>query len=242
MTKILEAAIIGDSHAKVIALAAEESGILFRKVMTASFQNYVDATLEYSAADGLKFQMSEFNRQKDLRADETKNNRVAHRAKNLTTTLNQIVNLKLPVYVNVGMTAVYFVRSLIVAAKENGQDPGLISRKVAQAAAEEHFESYARFYESLVQHVPDVTCFYGPTRFTPDMRHVWLAYDDVAAKRLSQIGIEIIDLRAKLGDDGLLLDPRYYRTTDDDQVHGNADWGLSVINGIQQDFLSKYPE
>lgn len=237
MKTVIEAALVGDSHAAIMINSAEDAGLQFKCPIAAASPNFVGAGFITDAEGGVHFRISEFRRDEAFFGSE-KTERFARKAAKLDVLFRLAFNWKLPVYANVGMTAVHFVNDLMAAAEANGQDGALISAKIARATAEDYIADYLHFYETLVRHAPSVTCFFGPTRFRPENRHIWMAYDQVMAGHLADMGIRILDLRSAFGGDDLLLDRRYHKESGDDLVHANDQWGLEVVQAIRKDLAA----
>lgn len=234
MTTVIDAALVGDSHASVMIKSGEAAGLEFKRAIAAASPNFVGAEFVTGQDGRVDFQLSQLRRDDGFYgADRTE--RFARKAAKLNVLFRQAFALKLPIYANVGMTAIHFVRDIMTAAQANGQDGTLISAKIARATAEDYIADYLRFYQTLVRMAPSVTCVFGPTRFLPENRHIWMAYDGVISERLTGMGIRILDLRGRFGDDRMLLDPRYYKSPNDDLVHANDQWGLEMIEAIRQD-------
>lgn len=234
MKTVIEAALVGDSHAAIMINSAEDVGLQFKCPIAAAAPNFVGAGFVTDENGDVHFRISEFRKDEAFFGAE-KTERFARKAAKLDVMFRHAFNWKLPIYANVGMTAVHFVGDLMAAAEANGQDGALISAKIARAAAKDYIADYLRFYETLVKHAPSVTCFFGPTRFRPENRHIWMAYDEVICADLTRIGVRILDLRREFGDEQLLLDPRYYKDPGDDFVHGNDKWGLDMVQAIRDD-------
>lgn len=234
MKTVIDAALVGDSHASIMIKSGEDAGLQFKCPIAAAAPNFVGAGFVTDENGDVRFKISEFRKDEAFFGTE-KTERFARKAAKLDVMFRDAFKRKLPVYANVGMTAVHFVNDLMVAAEANGQDGTLLSAKIARATAEDYIVDYIRFYETLVRQAPSVTCVFGPTRFRPESRHIWIAYDEVICTRLSQIGVRILDLRHHFGNEQLLLDPRYYKDSGDDFVHANAKWGLEMVQEIQDD-------
>ncbi|RJE81721.1 hypothetical protein [Paracoccus sp. JM45] len=241
MKTVIDAAFVGDSHGTTIQVAGERNEIVFQCPITAASAMYVGSTLADDGEGNITFEMQPF------RLDEERNGVArakhrAHKASQLGTAFKKAFNSNLPVYSNIGMTARNFVLGIVSAANANGQDPANISTKIARAAAEDFFSGYAEFYKFMQARAPRVTAFYGPTRFDPALRHIWMAYDDVVRDTLKGLGVALIDLRAEFGDEQLQLQPQFGREPFDDGVHANDAWGLRILEVIQQDIAEKSAE
>ncbi|WP_378946201.1 hypothetical protein [Paracoccus sp. R86501] len=234
MKTVIEAALVGDSHASVMIKSGEAKGLEFKRAIAAAAPNFIGAEFTTDDDGKTRFQISQQRRDDTVfGADRTE--RFARKAAKLDVLFRQAFDLNLPIYANVGMTAIHFVRDVTTAAQANGQDGTLISARIARAAAEDYIAGYLRFYRTLVHKAPMVTCVFGPTRFLPENRHIWMAHDRVISEHLTGMGIRILDLREQFGDDQLLLDRRYYKDPGDDLVHANDQWGLEVIEAIRTD-------
>ncbi|WP_108503140.1 hypothetical protein [Paracoccus indicus] len=234
MKTVIEAALVGDSHASVMIKSGEARGLEFRRAIAAAAPNFIGAEFTTAQDGRTRFQISSLRQDEALFGAE-RTERFARKAAKLDVLFRQAFDLRLPIYANVGMTAIHFVRDLTTAAQANGQDGTLISARIARAAARDYIAGYLRFYGTLVRMAPQVTCVFGPTRFLPENRHIWMAYDQVMAGHLADMGIRILDLRSAFGGDDLLLDRRYYKDPGDDLVHANDRWGLEVVQAIRKD-------
>ncbi|MDN5567770.1 MAG: hypothetical protein L0G27_03300 [Paracoccus sp. (in: a-proteobacteria)] len=241
MKTVIDAAFVGDSHGVIMIKSAEAAQLEFKRAITAAAPNFIGAEFSEAEDGSVHFQISQF-RKDDQFFGEERTQRFARKAAKLDVLFRQTFNLRLPIYANVGMTAVHFVRDLTAAAQANGQDAALMSAKIARAAAQDYVDGYLQFYATLAKMAPKVVCLFGPTRFQPEHRHIWMAYDDVMSAGLTGLGIAILDLRQQFGDDQLLLDRRYYKDPGDDLVHANADWGLESVQAIQTHMAASMSE
>jgi hypothetical protein len=240
MKTVIEAVFVGDSHGTAIQVAGERNDIVFQCPITAASAMYAGSKLVDDGVGNIIFEVQPY-RLDEARIGVERVKHRAHKASQLGTRFRQAFDSQLPVYSTIGMTARNFVLGIVSAAAANGQDAANISTKIAKAAAEDFFSSHKEFYEFIVARAPKVVAFYGPTRFEANMRHIWMAYDNVVRDTLTGLGVELIDLRAEFGDEQLQLRPEFGREPIDDGVHGNDAWGLRILEVIQQHMAETSP-
>jgi len=230
MPKIIDAVFVGDSHGIIMQTAAETADIRFSHPITAASAMFAGSSLSTDDTGKVEFQIDQLRLTRQ-EIDEKKAKHRQTKAKKITNSFRAAFDSGLPVYANIGMTARTFVSGVAHAAKANKEDISLISKKLARLSAKSFFTEYAAFYKELRERSPSVTVVFGPTRFVEQNKTLWLAYDEMVVKTMEELDIEVLDLRAELGDENMLLRSEYYKEPDD-QVHGNDVWGLAVIDKI----------
>lgn len=230
MTTMIEAVFVGDSHGMIMQSAAAEDGLRFRHPITAASAMFAGSTLTLDDQDQAVFQIDPGRTDAARIAPEKAAHRL-HKGKAIEQLFRKGFATGLPLYSNIGMTARTFVLRIATAAKANGEDPSAMSAKLARMAASEFFQPYADIYATMARQAPKVVAVYGPTRFDEATRNLWLAYDDAVRRMLEERGVEVLDLRAQLGDDQLLLRPEFHGDPDDG-VHGGKHWGATVVRAI----------
>lgn len=232
MKTVIEAAFVGDSHGTTVQVAGERNDIVFRYPITAASAMYVGSSLIDDAQGNITFQLQPFRLNEERNGVDRAKHR-AHKASQLGNRFKKAFDSSLPIYSNIGMTARNFVLGTMSAARANGQDAATMSTKIAKASAADFFHGYADLYRFMLARSPRVTAFYGPTRFDPETKHIWMAYDEVVRQTLTGLGVEVIDLRAQFGDEQLQLRPEFGKEPEDDGVHANDAWGLQILDAIQ---------
>ncbi len=231
MMTVIDATLLGDSHAMVIDAAAAHSERTFQHRFLEPFATYIGAKLVRNNSGQVDWVFGDAVKDFGDKAAE-RLRRKNEKAGSLSRRMEKVVASGLPVYSTLGVTAFAFVRSMAAAARKNREDVSLIQAKIARAAAARHFDDYAEFYQSLRDLGLSVTCTFPPTRFTPETRKIWMAYDQVVAERLELMGIDMIDMRADVGGEDLLLNPIYNAEDPEDTVHANELWGSKMLEGI----------
>ena len=227
----INAAFVGDSHGMIIQAAAADAGITFKHPITAASAMFAESRFAPDDAGKPTFQPAAGRIDPEVHAA----NKIAQRLKKahtLTGAFQSLFANPVHVFANIGTTARTLVQRIVTSQKSNGQTGQAMSIKLAKRAAKEFFQDFRQQYAEIALHCPEVIFFYGPTRFTPETRDLWLAYDEAIAAEIAEIAVDMLDLRSTLGDDDLLLLPEYYPEPDDD-VHANAKWGMDVMTAIQ---------
>jgi hypothetical protein len=232
MPTVIEAALIGDSHTRAIETAADERDITFRRPITAASPMFLNARFETRDDGQIAFIPDAHHFDTTAHPEKKVQNKTA-KTRKLSASFNGLFETPLPVFINIGTTAHTFVTRIIAAQDAANLKNAFVSRNLATKAAHEYFSNYKAFYTVITQHCPDVTCFYGPTRFTARTQDLWLSYDEAIASDLTELGVKILDLRADLGDATLALRPEYHVDNAEDQVHANAKWGHAILDAIQ---------
>jgi len=232
MPTVIEAALIGDSHTRAIEAAATARDITFRRPITAASPMFLNARFETGSDGHIAFVPDAHHFDTTAHPENKVQNKTA-KTRKLSASFNGLFADPLPVFINIGTTAHTFVTRITSAQDAANLKNAFTSPKLANRAAREYFQTYRNFYAVIAQHCPDVTCFYGPTRFTPRTQDLWLAYDAAIASDLTDLGVKILDLRADLGDTTLALRPEYHVDNADDQVHPNTNWGHAIVDAIQ---------
>lgn len=228
---LISAAFVGDSHGVVVIQAARARNFSFRRVIRATAPVYVNARLHEQGDGSVRFE-TKHNRINEDFANSEKYTK-SKREENLSVYFNRAIKENLDFYSTVGMATFRFVRYINAISSNDDGNTAPITRKILKMAAYEHFDQYVGFYQDLISRAPRVTCIFGPTRYTPENRDIWMAYEDAAQDRLQEIGVEVLDLRARFGDGDLLLSNRYIKD-DDDTVHANLTWGAEVFEEIKK--------
>ncbi|WP_146612622.1 hypothetical protein [Paracoccus sediminilitoris] len=232
MTTEIDAIFVGDSHGMIMQSAAAAHGIKFKYPVTAASATFGGATMRKSENGGVVFEIAASR----LDPDRVKPEKISHRlqkANSIRQKLSVAFKTGLPIYSNIGMTARNFVLGIVTAAKANGEDPSLLSKKMMRLAAEEYFQQFVSQYDTMKASSPRVTAVFGPTRFEHSSRALWMSYDDTAARMLRERNIDILDLRGDFGNEDLLLREEFYGQPDDG-VHGNDHWGLMTVRKIAE--------
>jgi len=229
MPTVIKAAFVGDSHGMIVQSAAAENGITFQAPITAASAIFAQAKFVREEGDtAADFQMAADRVDLERHSAAKVKHRI-NKAKAMTAAFQAVFEDPLPVFMNIGTSARPFALKMAAASKN-----APMSRKLMKIAAQEYFADFRAQYAQIVTHCPEVICFYSPTRFTAETRDIWLAYDDMVAAEMGDLGVEMLDLRAELGDDDLLLREEFYPTPEDDGVHAGHAWGMAVTEAIQR--------
>jgi hypothetical protein len=226
MPTVINAAFIGDSHGMIVHAAAAKNEMTFQTEITSASATFRHAYFDTDETGALKFLM-EAGRVDPERHTAAKVNYRINKANIMSASFQSLFNAPLPIFSNIGMSARPF--ALQMTAQKNAS----LSRKMMKMAVHEYFSDFHAQYVEITKHCPKVACFYSPTRFTDITCDAWKIYDEVVATSLGDLGVDILDLRAVLGDKNLLLQPEYYPTPEDDGVHANDAWGMKIIDAIQ---------
>lgn len=234
----IDAAFIGDSHGMIVQSAADQNGIFFRLPITAASATFAHARFVENTNDQPEF-IVDPERLDPERHPATKIKHREHKASLMAKSFRDLFDAPLPVFANLGTTARPFVQRFTRLQQDSGQPAYSFSRKLVKRAAQEFFTDFRAQYAEIAKYCPDITCFYGPTRFTPETRDLWLTYDDAISTELKSLGIKMMDLRGDLGDETLMLRPEYHAENPEDPVHANAAWGMAVIDAIQRNLATR---
>lgn len=220
---VVEAAIIGDSHA--IAIWKELApGTVFRYRMTAPAKHF-DGCFYEAGADGPRITATHV-RDTFPRADEKTLQALENARPRLDAQLRPILTAGLPVVSSLGAASYRFARRTRIMDADGTR----FSRKLLRAAAAEFARHYLGFHEQLLPHVPRLIFVIGPCRYPDRERDQWLSYDAMLTERMAALGAEVIDTREAAGDDDLRLRPEYEA---EDILHGNRAWVDLVMARIQ---------
>ena len=86
------------------------------------------------------------------------------------------------------------------------------------------------FYAALCERGKDVYAVRSPQRFNQDQASVWKAYEDVVVKRLTAMGVHIVDIRAETTDSRGALRPEFASVEPNDQIHANDNYARIVLD------------
>jgi len=232
MPRVIEAALIGDSHCRAIEAAAEERDITFRQTITAASPMFQHAQLIAEGDGQVTFKPSDSHFDPETQNEKTINNKLG-KTRKLTNAFRQLFANPLPVFINVGTGPHAFVSRIIAAQEAANLTNPFVSEQLARRAAAEFFAEYRAFYKVVAYYCPDITCLHAPTRFNERSKNLWLAYDEQIASEMAALDTEVLDIRRAVGSDDLSLRPEYYVSNVDDQVHANTKWGAEIVSVIQ---------
>jgi hypothetical protein len=145
---------------------------------------------------------------------------------------DNLLDLDMPVLstigFNAGSFATQFLREgLAIAGTAGGK---FISTACFEALVEDSRCGALEFYRVLKQAGRAVYAVPGPQRFDTDRKTVFNAFDAIMIRRVSEMGVGIVDVRAETtGSDGVLL-PQFASTSD--LVHANDAFGEVVFKAF----------
>lgn len=221
---LIDAVLIGDSHAATINSACKAQGLRFAAAVTMSAENYVGAVLTTDPNGQLRLHLG-------APSNPVRAEKLAKRAAKVSAELNYALSLGKPVYTTIGMAGHLFVRDL---------GPALdASVEQLEVRARVSFASYLDIHAALLRRAPAVTAVFAPTRFTTATRNAWQVYERTVQSMLNEIDIAVLDLRNTMaGDDGALR--REFAAVDDrDRVHAGPLWGETVFAAIKRDIAGR---
>jgi len=142
---------------------------------------------------------------------------------------DNLLDLDMPIISTIGFNAGSFASQFVLEGLAIAGTLGekFISRACFESLVEDSRCGALEFYRALKQAGKTVYAVPGPQRFTKDRKIVFNAFDAIMTRRVSEMGVGIVDVRAETTDsDGVLL-PQFASTSD--LVHANDAFGAVVF-------------
>lgn len=207
--------IIGDSHAGTLMRAARALGLDFAggSIMAGQYMNET-----FFRIDNGRFAL----------LSEIGAPRLAKRLAEAGLSDN-LLDLDMPVLSTVGFNAGVFAAQFLKEDLAIAGSPGekFISRACFEALIEDARCGALEFYRTLKRAGKSVYAVPAPQRFGKDEKTVSQAFDAIMIRRVSEMGVGIVDVRAETtGREGVLL-PKF--ASSGDRVHANDAFGEVVF-------------
>lgn len=151
----------------------------------------------------------------------------------LNEQLQPVLEAKAPVISTLGSATYRFCRAHAAAHRSDPSKPTVISKKMINAILQEFCQFYLEFHKALRDRCESVTFVVGPSRFPPAQKDLWLNYDGYMVDQLTQIGVNVIDIRPQTCDADMRMLPTYEA---DDILHANSAWYDVLCSSLSDHF------
>jgi hypothetical protein len=207
--------IFGDSHSGTLMRAARTLSLDFAggSIMAGHYMNDTFCAVE----DGQFRMLTDIGRE-----------RVAYRLK-LDGLGPNLLDIDLPFLTTVGFNTTNFFGefkndNLAILGTPEGT---LISRDCFAAVVRARRRGALGFYAALKQAGKTVHAVLSPQRFSDEQKPVCREFETVMMRRLNELGVPIVDVRAETTDENGVLRPEFASTID--RVHANDAFGAVVF-------------
>ena len=142
---------------------------------------------------------------------------------------DNLLDLDMPILSTIGFNAGSFAAQFVLEGLAIAGTVGerFISTACFEALVEDSRCGALEFYRAFRQAGKTVYAVPGPQRFDADRKTVFNAFDAIMTRRVSEMGVGIVDVRAETtGSDGILL-PQF--ASAGDLVHANEAFGGVVF-------------
>ncbi len=221
---------MGDSHATLLRKHAAPD-LLFECSVTAPAKHFFG---KFHEADeiGLRITPDHLTAQFP-NLDENRLQAMQNARARLNDQLQTVLEAKVPVLSTLGGATYRFCRAHAAAHRSDPNQPSKLSKKMITVILQEFCQHYLDFYEALLERCGNVTFIVGPSRYPPQQKDLWLHYDGFMIDRLSQIGVNVVDIRPETCDADLRLRSAYEA---DDVLHANAAWYDVLCDNLSTQF------
>jgi hypothetical protein len=143
------------------------------------------------------------------------------------------LDVNMPILSTVGFNTTNFPtlfrkRNLAIGDSSSGQ---LISDACFEAVVEGSRGGALEFYRAMTQAGKTIFAVLSPQRFDQASLTICKGFEDVMSRRVTDIGVRIVDVRAETTDDRGILLPQY---ASDDPVHANLAYGAIVLRKFEE--------